>query len=451
MANALAAAFGKGGGKQRGGAGQPAGAAGSPGKGKGKGKGKGNAPGTKAATYIADGKLFFADGRPVAWKCWWCGELHANEAKQDCRSCGEVRLEHDLFSPGVAEHTPAAPALPLQLQQQQKVAEAQARRDAAVAGAAGGVQPKAKAKAAAKAGPTGPAPANPPAPAGVWAMAASAAAASAPKPATRKERRQMEAEAYEDEALKRYIPGYAPAQEPDEVEDQGVLEDIAEAVDEFDMTDGDGETEEGDPPADLEARRTFLTSMIAMLSMPGADPCRQLPRYKRDLEALPSPETAPANFLLDSQKLSASAERYSKLIEVDDKAIESLEAKLHELKERRDGYAQRMHNLRTASAQAAARHTSGIIQPLVPSQAPREMERLSAESCAHLVGTLGGTDPATELTVRSYFDRIVHEAWMAGHAASADPAPQAPATPIGEGSQAASGAPAPTAPAGAGT
>ena len=83
------------------------------GGGKAKGRGRAGGGGARGAPQrsaagrsgvrCVDGVYRFPDGKPVAWRCWACGEFHVNDVKQDCRACGEVRLAHPISQPGVFE------------------------------------------------------------------------------------------------------------------------------------------------------------------------------------------------------------------------------------------------------------------------------------------------------------------------------------------------------------
>ena len=61
---------------------------------------------SSASVHCLGGVYRFGNGKPVAWRCWSCGEFMVNDTKQDCRLCCEVRVPHALSLMGVNQKAP---------------------------------------------------------------------------------------------------------------------------------------------------------------------------------------------------------------------------------------------------------------------------------------------------------------------------------------------------------
>ena len=77
-----------------------------------------------------------ADEKPVAWTCYRCGTDHHNDRKQDCRECGDVRVDwHPVGKPGIMQAQPKGKA---KAKAKAKAGGARRERDSAWAAPDGG-------------------------------------------------------------------------------------------------------------------------------------------------------------------------------------------------------------------------------------------------------------------------------------------------------------------------
>ena len=398
---------------------------------------------SSATVRCLDGAYRFDNGKPVAWRCWSCGAFMANDAKQDCRFCGEVRIPHPLGLKGVNQKA----AFPVdagpggrQSPDPARVADAERRRrDALAAAASGAASPSEGRGACGAAGPG----------------AQAAAGAAAGPPLTRAQRAAAEAK----ELVGKYLPAVAdpgaPAALPEPQPGPPAGEAQPMDLDEPPPSQAEpAATAPGDPAHEQSVdRRAKLVDAIAILAAHG-DPLKYLPALRQELEAFPA-EPEPAHVALrDAQRMSVAAaakEREAAALraqlEAQRKALDAVQSSLAEA----EAEASR---LRLASSAASAQYSASAAaapgaaaasQPLPSAPALDDrLSQLAATAAAELAGAAGAggavePDPAMQAAIERAVRAACaaareHDRAQAGVAAPPAQLPDAPATPPAPGS-----------------